>query len=72
MLSSVLVYEVVIERAAERDLKSLPTKLFDRIVPRTKPLHYTSILMLHKDGFRRRGSMRRRPVAALCGSSWTN
>jgi hypothetical protein len=54
MLSSVLVYEVVIERTAERDLKSLPTNLFDRIVPRTKPLHYTSILMLHKDGFRRR------------------
>ena len=56
MLSSVLRSKraVQIERTAERDLKSLPTKLFDRIVPRTKPLHYTSILMLHKDGFRRR------------------
>jgi len=32
------VYEVVIERTAERELKSLPTNLFDRIVPRTKPL----------------------------------
>ena len=48
------MYEVLIERTAERDLKSLPTNLFDRIDPRTKPLRYTSILMLHKDGFRRR------------------
>jgi hypothetical protein len=30
------VYEVLIERTAERDLESLPTKLFDRIVPRIK------------------------------------
>lgn len=56
------MYEVLIERTAERDLKSLPTKLFDRIVPRIKALaaiprlvlRYTSILMLYKDGFRRR------------------
>ena len=32
------MYEVLIERTAERDLKSLPTKLFDRIVPRIKAL----------------------------------
>jgi mRNA interferase RelE/StbE len=32
------VYEVLIERTAERDLKSLPTNLFDRIVPRIKAL----------------------------------
>jgi hypothetical protein len=30
------VYEVMIERTAERELESLPTKLFDRIVPRIK------------------------------------
>ena len=30
--------EVLIERTAERDLKSLPTNLFDRIVPRIKAL----------------------------------
>ena len=28
------MYEVLIERTAERDLKSLPATLFDRIVPR--------------------------------------
>ncbi len=33
------MYEVLIERTAERDLKSLPTNLFDRIVPRIKPSH---------------------------------
>jgi len=32
------VYEVLIERTAERDLKSLPTNLFDRIVTRIKAL----------------------------------
>ena len=32
------MYEVLIERTAERDLKSLPTNLFDRIVPRIKSL----------------------------------
>jgi mRNA interferase RelE/StbE len=32
------VYEVLIERTAERDLKSLPTTLFGRIVPRIKAL----------------------------------
>jgi mRNA-degrading endonuclease RelE of RelBE toxin-antitoxin system len=32
------VYEVLIERTAERDLKSLPTTLFDRIIPRIKSL----------------------------------
>jgi mRNA interferase RelE/StbE len=32
------VYEVLIERTAERDLKSLPTALFSRIVPRIKAL----------------------------------
>ena len=32
------MYEVLIERTAERDLKSLPTHLFDRIVPRIKGL----------------------------------
>jgi mRNA interferase RelE/StbE len=32
------VYEVLIERIAERDLKSLPTTLFDRMVPRIKAL----------------------------------
>ncbi len=32
------MYEVLIERTAERDLKSLPTNLFDRIVPRIKAL----------------------------------
>jgi hypothetical protein len=35
------VYEVLIERTAERDLKSLPTTLFDRIVPRIKALVQT-------------------------------
>ena len=32
------MYEVLIERTAERDLKSLSTNLFDRIVPRIKAL----------------------------------
>jgi mRNA interferase RelE/StbE len=32
------VYEVLIERTAEHDLKSLPINLFDRIVPRIKAL----------------------------------
>jgi mRNA interferase RelE/StbE len=32
------VYEVLIERAAERDLKSLPTAIFNRIVPRIRAL----------------------------------
>jgi mRNA interferase RelE/StbE len=32
------VYEVLIERSAERDLKSLPTPLFHRIVSRIKAL----------------------------------
>jgi len=32
------VYEVLIKRTAERDLKSLPTTLSDRIVPRIKAL----------------------------------
>ena len=32
------MYEVLIERTAERDLKSLPATLFDRIVPRIKAL----------------------------------
>ena len=32
------MYEVLIERTAERDLKNLPTNLFDRIVPRIKAL----------------------------------
>ena len=35
------MYEVLIERTAERDLKSLPTNLFDRIVPRIKALAET-------------------------------
>jgi hypothetical protein len=40
LLSSVLRSKraVQIECTAERELKSLPTNLFDRIVPRTKPL----------------------------------
>ena len=32
------MYEVLIERSAERDLKSLPTSLFHRIVPRIRAL----------------------------------
>lgn len=32
------MYEVLVERTAERDLKSLATPLFDRIVPRIKTL----------------------------------
>jgi mRNA interferase RelE/StbE len=32
------VYEVLIERNAERDLKSLPTAVLNRIVPRIKAL----------------------------------
>lgn len=32
------MYEVLIERAAERDLKSLPTAIFNRIVPRIRAL----------------------------------
>jgi mRNA-degrading endonuclease RelE of RelBE toxin-antitoxin system len=32
------VYEVLIERTAERDLKSLPTAIFNRIVPRIRAL----------------------------------
>jgi mRNA interferase RelE/StbE len=32
------VYEVLIERTAERDLKSLPTSIFNRIVSRIKTL----------------------------------
>jgi mRNA interferase RelE/StbE len=32
------VYEVLIERTAEHDLKSLSINLFDRIVPRIKAL----------------------------------
>ena len=32
------MYEVLIERSAERDLKSLPAALFTRIVPRIKAL----------------------------------
>ncbi len=30
------MYDVLIERTAERDIKSLPTALFDRILPRIK------------------------------------
>jgi len=32
------VYEVLIERTAEHDLNSLPTTLFNRIIPRIKAL----------------------------------
>ena len=32
------MYELLIERTAERDLKSLPATLFDRIIPRIKAL----------------------------------
>ena len=32
------MYDVLIERTAERDLKSLPTAVFARIVPRIKAL----------------------------------
>jgi mRNA interferase RelE/StbE len=32
------VYEVLIERAAERDLKSLPVTILNRIVPRIRAL----------------------------------
>ena len=35
------MYEVLIERTAERELKSLPTNLFDRIVTRIKALAVT-------------------------------
>jgi len=31
-----VVYEVLIERSAERDLKSLPTVIYNRIVPRIR------------------------------------
>ena len=33
-----MVYEVLIERSAERDLKSLPTVIYNRIVPRIRAL----------------------------------
>ncbi len=32
------MYDVLIERTAERDIKSLPTAIFDRILPRIKAL----------------------------------
>lgn len=32
------MHDVLIERTAERDLKSLPTAVFDRILPRIKAL----------------------------------
>jgi mRNA interferase RelE/StbE len=32
------VYEVLIERTAEHDLNSLPTTVFNRIIPRIKAL----------------------------------
>ena len=32
------MYELLIERTAERDLKSLPATHFDRIIPRIKAL----------------------------------
>ena len=32
------MYEVLIERTAEHDLKSLPVTLFNRIIPRLKAL----------------------------------
>ena len=32
------MYEILIERTAERDLRALPTTLFNRIVPRIKAL----------------------------------
>jgi mRNA interferase RelE/StbE len=32
------VHDVLIERTAERDLKSLPTAVFDRLLPRIKAL----------------------------------
>ena len=32
------MYEVLVERTAERDLKSLPSTVFDRIVTRIKAL----------------------------------
>lgn len=32
------MYDVLIERTAERDLKSLPASVFDRILPRIKAL----------------------------------
>jgi len=35
------VYEVLIERTAEHDLKSLPTAVLNRIVPRIKALAET-------------------------------
>jgi mRNA interferase RelE/StbE len=35
-LKAAVVYDVLIERTAERDLKSLPTAVFARIVPRIK------------------------------------
>jgi mRNA-degrading endonuclease RelE of RelBE toxin-antitoxin system len=44
------VYEVLIERSAERDLKSLPTNLFDRIVPRIKALIKTLGEFLFESG----------------------
>jgi len=33
-----VVYEVLIERSAERDLNSLPTVIYNRIVPRIRAL----------------------------------
>ena len=32
------MHDVLVERTAERDLKSLPTAVFDRILPRIKAL----------------------------------
>ena len=32
------MYDVLLERTAERDLKSLPTAILDRILPRIKAL----------------------------------
>ncbi|MEO6697617.1 MAG: type II toxin-antitoxin system RelE/ParE family toxin [Gammaproteobacteria bacterium] len=32
------MYEVILERAAERDLKKLPADIFARIIPRIKAL----------------------------------
>ncbi len=32
------MYEVILERAAERDLKQLPADIFARIIPRIKAL----------------------------------
>jgi len=35
------VYEVLIERTAERDLRSLPIPIFNRIIPRIRALAET-------------------------------